>query len=272
MAESDLYFKIAQGVALEAGEIIKEAFYKEKEICTKECFADLVTETDQRVEKTVISIIKEQFPTHSFIGEESIASGERCKLTDNPTWIIDPIDGTTNFVHKFPYVCISIALLVDKQPVVAVVYNPILNEMYTAQPGKGAFLNYKPIHVSKASDLKSCSVLSEYGGNREEELLSIKVNNIHNVVRSCQGIRSVGSAALSMCLVAQGSADAYFEHGIHCWDIAAGMLIAKEAGGVVVDTEGGEFDLMSRRLVCANNQKIAEEIVSLIEDVPFQRD
>ncbi|XP_074644879.1 inositol monophosphatase 1-like isoform X3 [Tubulanus polymorphus] len=257
MAESDLYFKIAQGVALEAGEIIKEAFYKEKEICTKECFADLVTETDQRVEKTVISIIKEQFPTHSFIGEESIASGERCKLTDNPTWIIDPIDGTTNFVHKFPYVCISIALLVDKQPVVAVVYNPILNEMYTAQPGK---------------DLSQCLLATNLNCPGQSLLSSQICTNVGHMFSQCRGIRSVGSAALSMCLVAQGSADAYFEHGIHCWDIAAGMLIAKEAGGVVVDTEGGEFDLMSRRLVCANNQKIAEEIVSLIEDVPFQRD
>lgn len=138
------------GVALEAGELVKEGFSAVKDVQLKGTDGDIVTDYDTRVEELIIGSIRAKFPDHQFIAEESAYSAvKQPELGDGPTWIIDPIDGTCNFVHQIPLICISIAFVVKKQIVIGIVYNPILNEMFTSRKGKGSFLNGIQIHTSK---------------------------------------------------------------------------------------------------------------------------
>ncbi|KAG7273898.1 hypothetical protein CRUP_025959 [Coryphaenoides rupestris] len=196
--------------------------------------------TDQKVEKLIIQSVTEKFPTHRFIGEESVAAGEACVLTDSPTWIIDPVDGTTNFVHGYAFVAVSIGFAVNKQ-------------MYTGRKGKGAFCNGEALQVSDQKEITQSIVATEFGSNRDPEVVDKIFSTMRKVLcLPVHGIRGAGSAALNMCHVAAGSVEVYYEMGIHCWDVAAAAVIVTEAGGVLMDVEGGPMDLMSRRFVAAN--------------------
>uniref|UniRef100_A0A2K6FBX1 Inositol-1-monophosphatase n=1 Tax=Propithecus coquereli TaxID=379532 RepID=A0A2K6FBX1_PROCO len=243
-------------LARQAGKVVCEALKNEKNVMLKSSPADLVTVTDQKVEQMLISSIKEKHPSHSFIGEESVAAGEKCVLTDNPTWIIDPIDGTTNFVHRFPFVAVSIGFVVNKKIEFGVVYSCVEDKMYTARKGKGAFCNGQKLQVSQQEGRFNLQFLVQLIGS----------------VYVPFGIRTVGTAAVNMCLVATGGADAYYEMGIHCWDVAGAGMIVTEAGGVLMDVTGGPFDLMSRRVIAANSRALAERIAKEIQVIPFQRD
>lgn len=265
-------FSTTVDLAKEVGKIIHDAFYQEKKIEHKSNFADLVTETDQLVEKTIISTLRDKYPTHSFIGEESAADGIKSVLTDNPTWVIDPVDGTTNFVHRFPFVAVSIGLLVNKEPVLGVVYNPILNEMYTAKKGQGSYCNGKKLQVTKTEELKNALICAEFGTSRDKKVLDSKFQSIRNVVERSHGFRQLGSAALHMCGVARATHDAHFSLGIHIWDMAAAMLVVLEAGGVIHDVTGGPLDLLSRRMLCAGTEKLAKEISTLVSVIEYERD
>ncbi|KAM9839565.1 inositol monophosphatase 1-like [Aulostomus maculatus] len=260
-------------VAKQAGKMIREALQKDIAVMQKSSPVDLVTETDQRVEQLIISSIKERYPTHSFIGEESVAAGAPSLLTDDPTWIIDPIDGTTNFVHRFPFVSVSIGFTVKKEIEFGIVYSCIEDKMYTARRGKGAFCNGVPIQVSGQEDINQSLVLTEMGFKKDPEHFKTMMANIRTILTiPVHGIRSPGSAAVNMCLVACGSADAYYHMGIHCWDMAGGAAVVTEAGGVVMDISGGPFDLMSRRLIAASSRAIAERIAKEITEFHVGRD
>ncbi|XP_028823459.1 inositol monophosphatase 1-like [Denticeps clupeoides] len=260
-------------VAADAGKMIREALEKDISIMQKSSPVDLVTETDQRVESFIISSIREKFPTHSFIGEESVAAGAPSVLTDNPTWIIDPIDGTTNFVHRFPFVSVSIGFTVNKEVEFGIVYSCVEEKMYTARRGKGAFCNGVPIKVSGQEDITKSLILTEMGFKKDPENFKTMMANMEALLAiPVHGIRAPGSAAVNMCLVACGAADAYYHMGIHCWDMAGGAAIVTEAGGVVVDVTGGSFDLMSRRLIAASSRTVAEHIAQKIRQFPCGRD
>ncbi|XP_077967807.1 inositol monophosphatase 1-like [Styela clava] len=268
------YFAFAIELAKKVGPMIRDAFYSEKEILTKSCTTDLVTETDQNVEKTILEAIKNSYPKHDFIGEESVAGGLKCNLTDAPTWIVDPIDGTTNFVHRFPYVAVCIGFVWKKERLFGVVYNPILNEMFTAFKGKGANLNDKKLKVSKEQDLGKSMIMTECGSSRDPKHLDKIFKNMQSVISApVHAIHSLGSAACNICMVAQGGAEAYYEFGIHCWDYCAAGIIVEEAGGVVIDTQGGELDLMRRRIIAANNMSVAKSLSNVIvEQMELPRD
>ncbi|XP_018556359.1 inositol monophosphatase 1 [Lates calcarifer] len=260
-------------VTKKAGKVICEALQKDIAVMQKSSPVDLVTETDQKVEQLIISSIKEKYPTHSFIGEESVAAGAPSVLTDNPTWIIDPIDGTTNFVHRFPFVSISIGFTVKKEIEFGIVYSCIEDKMYTARKGKGAFCNGVPIKVSGQEDVSQSLVLTEMGFKKDPEQFKTMLANIKTILTiPVHGVRSPGSAAVNMCLVACGSADAYYHMGIHCWDMAGGAAVVTEAGGVIMDISGGPFDLMSRRLIVASSRAIAERIAKEITEYHVGRD
>ncbi|XP_039307050.1 inositol monophosphatase 1 isoform X3 [Solenopsis invicta] len=207
-----------------------------------------------------------------FIGEESTASGQKVELTDAPTWVIDPIDGTMNFVHGLPYTCVSVALLINKVAEIGIVYNPIMEQLFTARKGQGAFLNGAPIHVSNEKELRKALVMVEMGTSRDSEKLKIVLQNIALLTSHVHGIRSFGSAALNMCMVAIGGADVSFEFGIHAWDIAAGDLIVREAGGVSIDPAGGLFDVMSRRTLCASSMELAQQLSKILIQYYPERD
>nr|CAB3256106.1 inositol monophosphatase 1-like [Phallusia mammillata] len=146
--ELDEILAFGTSLARKAGDKIQAAFLQNKNIQTKSCNTDLVTETDQQVEAMIIQDIKQCYPKHKFIGEESVADGLKCELTDEPTWIVDPVDGTTNFVHRFPYVAVCLGFCVNKERTLGIVYNAVSGQMYTAIKGHGAFCNGKPLKVS----------------------------------------------------------------------------------------------------------------------------
>jgi len=266
-------YDTAVEVARKAGAEIRKAGESEIRVMTKSSTVDLVTKTDERVEKIIIGALKAEFSTHCFIGEESVAKGEPCILTDKPTWIIDPVDGTTNFVHGFPFVAVSIAFAVNKELEFGVVYSCLEDKMYKARKGKGAFCDEDQIQVSDVKDIHKSIIISEHGTDRSKE----KVTKIFSTMQRIlcipvHGLRGSGTAATNMCLVASGAVEAFFEIGIHCWDIAAGAVIVKEAGGILLDVDGGPFDLMSRRMVSANSDVIANRIIKEIEIFPAERD
>lgn len=266
------FFQAAVEVAQSSGVITREGFYAEKSVRTKEGFADLVTATDEKVEEHVISTLRSRFPEHSFIGEETTASGKKASLTDDPTWIVDPVDGTTNFVHRIPHTCISIGLWIKKAPVVGVVYNAILDEMFSAVIGEGAKCNGKPIRVSGVTELNQSVIICEAGASRDLAKIENIFTNMRSLVNDVHGLRSFGSAALNMCYVARGSAEAYYEYGLHCWDMAAAALIVLEAGGVVIDPSGSDLDIMSRRVLCASSTDLAKTVSGRLSHLTLERD
>lgn len=268
----DLCLEVAVTLAKEAGEIIRIAVLEEKRIEMKASAVDLVTETDQLIEKFLISGFKKQFPHHKFIGEESTAAGVKNELTDAPTWIIDPVDGTMNFVHSFPFVAVSIGLAINKKLEVGVIYNPLLEKLYTAKRGSGAHLNGEKIKVSRTTELSQSLVVMEVGSSREPARVENVLTNISTIIKNAHGVRSLGSAAMNICAVAAGQAEVYYEYGIHCWDMAAGAVIIEEAGGVVIDPEGGPFDLMSRRIICATSMPLALELSKILRHIQLERD
>uniref|UniRef100_A0A9J8D5X4 Inositol-1-monophosphatase n=2 Tax=Cyprinus carpio TaxID=7962 RepID=A0A9J8D5X4_CYPCA len=260
-------------LARKAGEIVRNALQNDLKIMCKSSSVDLVTKTDQNVEELIITSVKEKFPGHSFIGEESVAAGEPCVLTENPTWIVDPVDGTTNFVHGYPFVAISIGFAVNKMLEFGVVYSCIEDKMYTARKGKGAFCNGQPLQVSDQKEINQSIIATEFGSNRDPHAVDKIFSSMRKILcLPVHGIRGVGSAAINMCLVASGCVEAYYEIGIHCWDVAAAAVIVSEAGGVLMDVEGGPMDLMSRRVLAANNNIIGERIIKEIEAFSAVRD
>lgn len=267
------FMKTAEELAREAGILVRDAYSKkDKDVDTKSCAVDLVTETDTKVEELLIRNLREKYPTHKFIGEESTSSGEPCRWTDDPTWIIDPVDGTMNFVHSFPFVGICIGLSIKKEIVGGVVYNPIYDEMFRAIRGQGAFCNNTPIKVSGQTDFKLSLLITEVGFNTQD-MLDVKMANVKSLLQAgARGVRSLGSAALNMCHVARGSAELYHEYGIHCWDMAAASIIVTEAGGVVMDTTGGPLDIMSRRCVAASSEDLVKEFSRHVKHLELQRD
>lgn len=265
--ELDRCYDFVLKLAAEAGKIIKNAIQGSKTIETKAGDWDLVTQFDKQVEETVINSIAKKFPKHKFIGEETVSSTNTLpELTDEPTWIIDPIDGTTNFVHSFPFTCVSIALCVNKQLEIGIVYNPMLEQLFTARRGRGAFLNGKPIQSSKIEQLEHSLLCLEASYATIESIKNIILGRVEAFISVAHGIRTMGSAALTLCYVAMGATEAYHCDNLMPWDVAAGVLVIREAGGVVIDTNGGEFNVSSPKVVAAGNQKLAVELVKLIKN------
>ena len=231
-------------VTFEAGKIIKEAS-EQKETCNtgyevkNASLTDLVTKTDKTVEEFLYNNLKKLFPDFLFIGEEGTAlKAKKVTLTNAPTWIIDPLDGTTNFIHSFPIFGISIALVVNKEPVIGLIHFPLYNETYWGIKNKGSFKNGKKLPLIKNVSLKSlkeCTIIAEYGVDRTPEIIQKKLETLKNLISyPIHGVRSFGCATYHLCLIASGIGDIFFEAGMHAWDIAAGSLIVKEAGGCSV--------------------------------------
>ncbi|KAG1685534.1 Inositol monophosphatase 1 [Nymphon striatum] len=241
----DHCYKHALRTVKDAGKLVYKATKKEKAVHEKD-LVDVVTETDRQVEVFIIESLRSKFPSHMFIGEESTAEEKQCELTDRPTWIIDPIDGTMNFVE------------------IGLVYNPLLDKMYAAKRGYGAFCNGTRLQVSKIRDLTKAMVLAEVGSPGHFPQQNSVMKNLNSVSLNVQCLRCMGSSALGICMIAAGEAEAYFEFPVYCWDIAAANLIAEEAGALVRNMEGGHFDLMSTRILCANSQKIIDCMVDLL--------
>jgi len=263
----------------ECGDIIESAISSQTNVEINEKSENLsegnsssvLTETDIKVEKHLINGLKQKFPDHQFIGEES--SEENVKELGNaPTWIIDPIDGTMNFVHSNPLVCTSVGLTVNKKLVLGVVNCPLIGKLYHAVKGLGAFCNGRRIGVSKVTDISKAMLIMELPAGANKEKKAIALRNLDHILEKAHAVRAPGPAAMDIAWVGSGSADGFFHQGIHSWDMAAGAIIVKEAGGTVLSTDGGEFDLMSRGIVVASSEALAKRICSFVEIYKTPRD
>eukprot|EP00922_Rhytidocystis_sp_ex-Travisia-forbesii_P028400 GHVS01041670.1.p1 GENE.GHVS01041670.1~~GHVS01041670.1.p1 ORF type:complete len:283 (+),score=50.68 GHVS01041670.1:60-908(+) len=247
---------------------------------------DLVTETDVEVEQFLKKEISFKFPTHKFLCEESAMEDER--LTDDPTWVIDPIDGTTNFVHGMPACCVSIAFVVKKEPLLGVVYVPATDEMFSAEKGKGATCNGNRLTVSGRTDLSECLVaigfaMTFYQKLQQPNLSQAEKQKYGHIVESakiirerliqrCRDIRRLGSCAIDMCYVAAGRMDAFIEQGPKEWDVAAGSLIVKEAGGHVSDWDGEEdYDWHNYRVLATASADLKKTLVDMMSDIDLNK-
>ncbi|XP_010270146.1 PREDICTED: inositol-phosphate phosphatase-like [Nelumbo nucifera] len=255
MGESDSlaeFLAVAVDAAKKAGEIIRKGFHHAKHVEHKGQ-VDLVTETDKACEALIFDHLKQHLPEHKFIGEETTAACGATELTDHPTWIVDPLDGTTNFVHRFPFVCVSIGLTIGKIPTVGVVYNPILDEMFTGILGKGAFLNGNKINVSSQTELVKSLLATEVGTKRDKETVDATTNRINSLLFKVRSLRMSGSCALNLCGIACGRLDLFYELGFGGpWDVAGGVVIVQEAGGCIFDPSGKDFDITSQRVAASN--------------------
>ncbi len=264
MPNSFLPFAIT--LAKTSGKLILEQSQKNFKIEEK-TKNDYVTAVDKAAEQLIIKKILKEFPDHGILAEES-----SFKKTLDPknyknhkfVWIIDPIDGTNNFIRGIPFYTISIALQKEGELIVGVLFAPALNKLYYAEKGKGAFLNGKKIHVSKTPALEHSLFATGFHGE-------YKIKNLpyfEKIIARAQGIRRFGSAALDLAMVAEGKFDSYWEFGLKPWDIAAGALIVKEAGGKVTNLKGKPLDLFDKNIL-ASNGLIHKETVKILKATSF---
>jgi myo-inositol-1(or 4)-monophosphatase len=227
--------------------------------------SDFVTRVDRESEKIIIKTVKETFPDHLFLAEESLKEAE----TEEYRWIIDPLDGTTNYIHQYPVFSISIALEYKREIILGVVYDPLRGEFFTAEKGEGSFLNKHPLRVSKISSLSDSLVTTGFPF-RSKEFIGIYLNLFKNVFNKVSDLRRAGSAALDLAYLACGRCEGFFEIGLSPWDIAAGYILIKEAGGIVTDFGGGNDYLSTGNIVAGNpaiHEKLLIEVKSLFTGI-----
>lgn len=242
------------------GAELKRYFNGDFKISHKEGVNNLVTEADHAAEAAILSVIKKNFPDHQVLAEET---GEHIR-DSNYKWIIDPIDGTVNFAHGIPLCCVAIAIEKDDEIIMGAVYAPVLNELYFAEKGGGAFLNEKKISVSnETSVLQSCLVTGfPY---TYINMVNGPLEVFSRLIRRGIPVRRLGSAAIDLCWVASGRFDGFYEHKLEPWDSAAGYLIVEEAGGKVTDHEGKKFSPYQHRII-ATNGKIHDELLAVVKN------
>lgn len=251
------YLEKATTIAKEAGEVLHHYWGKLSNIQQKGFNWDLVTEADQESEDIILGRIKEFFPDHAILSEEA---GEHLIDQSPYCWVVDPLDGTTNYTHQYPFVSISIALMHEGSPIVGVVYNPIMNELFQGERGKGCTLNQKSLKVSTVETLEKSLLSTGFAYDRQTNPDTNYAEFCH-ITHISQGVRRGGSAAIDLAYVAAGRLDGYWERGLNPWDIAAGILLIEEAGGTVTAYDGQPVQINSGRLVTSNG-KIHQELLS----------
>lgn len=239
--------EIAIEAAVEAGRILKMNSGKPKSVQRKGGQeTNLVTEIDRKAEELIIRTIKQRYKGHDFLAEESGSHQTQSEYR----WIIDPLDGTTNFTHGLPIFCVSIALERKGEVVLGVVYDPNSDELFTAEKGKGAFLNKRPIRVSKTSKLIESLLVTGFPYNVRTS--TANVSHFNNFLTEAQAVRRLGSAALDLCYVAAGRFDGYWELSLNPWDMAAGVLLVEEAGGKYTDVSGFPSTIYRKEILTSN--------------------
>ena len=225
---------------------------------------DLVTEADVESQRMIMAHLSKDFPEALFLGEEEDqgANPEMAIAEQDLRWIIDPIDGTTNFIHGIPHFAVSIGLQAGQEMVAGVIYNVARDELFTAFHGGGAFLNGVPIRVSQTPSLSESVLLTAFPGSRPEQV-NAYMDLLKDILVRVRGLRRSGSASLDMAYVACGRIDGFFEAGLHPWDMAAGAVILQEAGGTLTDYHGNDNAVFSRQVV-ATNGRIQEELLGLV--------
>lgn len=250
---------IAIRAAREAGELLRAGMGRRIEI-THKGPVDLVTEIDLASEQLIRGLISTHYPRHAVLGEEE---GEVAGSAEY-RWIIDPLDGTTNYAHGYPAFCVSIAVEYRDEVIVGVVYDPTRDELFAAERGAGATLNNLPIRVSDTAPLKQALLATGFPYDISTERFT-NLENFRNFYLNAQAVRRAGSAALDLCYVACGRFDGFWELGLKAWDMAAGTLLVREAGGHVTAIDGGPF-VLERNECVASNGRIHAEMLGVLRD------
>ncbi len=245
-------------IVKKAGKILKDGYYKNKKVSFK-AKKDLVTKYDIAIEEFLKEEFSQSFQEFNIIAEES----DNSNLEFNNSIIIDPIDGTTNFVNGVPHTAISIGVYKNKKPFIGIIYNPILDELYYAKVGKGAYLNGKKIKVSTQKEFQKALISTGFpytsGTNKKD--LNLVVKQIKSILPVCQDIRRLGSASLDLCYVAKGVYEGYYEMNLKAWDVSAGIIVLQEAGGKVSNEKAKEYVLFKDKYIVATNGKIHKKLL-----------
>lgn len=259
------YLNVACNACLSAGEVLLKYWGKLEAIEYKTSMSDLVTQADRESEKVIVEILQKAFPTHSILGEE----GGLHDINKSPfLWVVDPLDGTTNYTHQYPMVAVSIALMQEGQSIVGAVYNPINKELYTATKDGGAYLNNHRLHVSRTTLLEKSLLATGFAYDRKKTP-ETNYTEFTYFTHLTQGVRRGGSAALDLAYVASGRLDGYWEPKLQPWDIAAGSLLVTEAGGRVSSYDLSPLDLYAGKILSSNgllHEAISRELVKLQRD------
>ncbi len=256
--------QVIEGIARQAGHVLREGYGNVRHIQQKGVI-DLVTEFDRRAEEIILPAIQKEFPSHAILAEES---GHNHTVSDYQ-WVIDPLDGTTNFAHGLPIFSVSIALLKNDSPIVGVVYDPLRDEMFSAELGQGARLNQRPIHVSAWADLGQAVLSTGF----PYDVRTNPQNNFTQFVQfqlRTQAVRHLGSAALDCAWTAMGRLDGYWEFGVKPWDVGAGALLVREAGGRVTAVNGAE-DFISSATIVVSNSLLHEQMLQVLSEAHVLR-
>lgn len=251
--------------AKEVGKIQKEKLNTQINIESKSQDINLVTEVDQESEQLIKEKIEKKYPNHSILAEETGKEEKNSQFT----WIIDPIDGTINYAHKFPIYCTSIALKHKKNIIIGCVHVPTFNDTYTAIKNNGAYKNGSPILVSNKKELDKAVIATGFPYDRKISERD-NLDNLKRIIKKVGGIRRIGTAAFELCMVASGVFDGYWEIKMNPWDVAAGILIVKEAGGKALNLQKEEIETDS--FVVAGNNKISNKIVKEISQIKTKQD
>lgn len=255
---SKKFYDIAISVAKEAGSYQKEKFGSELKIEFKGAI-DLVTEVDKKSEQIILNGIQDNFPEHDIMAEEG--GGERKDSAYK--WIVDPLDGTTNFAHRLPLFAVSIALEFKGKIIGGVVYNPIYDELFCAFKGEGAYLNNKKIKVTNTNTLDHAMIATGFAYNLRKNI-SKHIVHFQNVIVKAQAVRRLGSAAIDICYLACGRFDGFWELNLFPWDTAAGTIIAEEAGALVSRFDGSPYTVYEKDLLITNS-KIHAEMIKVLK-------
>jgi len=257
------FLSFAIDLAKKAGEIQLSYFGNISSIEAKTSNIDLVTNADIESEKFIISEIKKSYPEHSIISEET----DNIINDSDYTWIIDPLDGTTNFTHNLPIFAVSIALKKGSEAQSGVVYNPAVNKCFYAEKNRGAFLNGEEIYPTSTSKLNNCLLVTGFPYLHDEKY-DLSFSIFKEFYDKTRGLRRLGSAALDLCFVAMGRFDGFYEFNLHSWDISAGALIASEAGALVSDWNGKKMPHDGSRILCAN-KNIHGEMIDVLNQKKY---
>jgi len=226
---------------------------------------DLVTEADYASQQAIADCIAAAFPDHAFLGEEAI-EGQKDEASDEGggfRWVVDPLDGTVNYVHGMANFSVSIALEKDRRPIAGVVYDPVAEECFRATAGGGAELNGQPISVSSCVQIEESLIAASFSAGVRSD--SIELRRFAEVLGRCQAIRRLGSAALNLCYAAAGRLDAYWADSVKIWDVAAGVLILSEAGGVITHLSGEPYQSEDPKIVVAATPPLHEQLLSALQ-------
>ena len=268
-----IFANAASQIAREAGALLRE-YYRRGVTAEYKGDVDLVTEADRASEKLIVERLHAVFPEHGVYGEE----GTRSRIDSEYRWYIDPLDGTTNFAHGFPVFCISMGLErradslapdEDGEIVAGVIYDPLRDELFAAEKGKGAYLNGTRIHVSKTAELAEALIATGFPSRKRHD--NPNIHFYHEFTLRSHGVRRAGAAAIDLAYTACGRVDAYWEFNLNPWDTSAGALLVTEAGGTMTGFDGGAFKLDSREIL-ATNGLLREELLGFFTDMFAGRD